>query len=424
MAASRRGRAAARRPRRAGHGRRSLDGSSPAPRATPPAWREACTELIDAASASGRHDVAADALRQRVLALVELGDLADADDEIERLDRLVQLKGEVQYLPYAPLLRAMRMLQRGDFQTAKRLNQRAAELGERIDSLHMAQLTLMQQFALNRWTGSPGHFTARLLRHAGPTGSNTIWYAAAAIDEADNGHHADARQLLDRGVGPTGVERVPVNEFWLFSLCLAAVASDRVDDRERAATLHTLLLPYVDLLVGNVAPIVGPVSYAAGLAAVGRRPPRRRHRPARARRPARRAPPVLAVGRRRPPRPGPRPRRRPVTTISVRDRAEALARQLGMTAVAPGRTDADGIGNRLTRASARSSPSSPRGQSNQEIADRLFISYRTAKTHVSNILTKLGARDRADAAIIARRAGLDGPTPPGSPIRRPTRLVG
>ena len=58
------------------------------------------------------------------------------------------------------------------------------------------------------------------------------------------------------------------------------------------------------------------------------------------------------------------------------------------------------------------------GQSNQEIAERLSISYRTAKTHVSNVLTKLGARDRADAAIIARRAGLDGPTPPGFPIRR------
>src|SRR4029077_13841984 len=109
-----------------------------------------------------------------------------------------------------------RSLHRGDFQAASRLNQRATELGERLDSLHMAPLTLMQRFALNRWVGSPGHFSGQLLRHAGPTGSNTIWYAAAAIDEADGGNHAHARQLLERGVGTKGVERVPVNEFWLF----------------------------------------------------------------------------------------------------------------------------------------------------------------------------------------------------------------
>ena len=41
------------------------------------------------------------------------------------------------------------------------------------------------------------------------------------------------------------------------------------------------------------------------------------------------------------------------------------------------------------------------GESNHEIADRLFISYRTAKTHVSNILTKLGVPSRAAAIAFA-----------------------
>jgi len=296
-------------------------------------------------------------------------------------------------------------VKRGEFRTALRLNGRAAELGERIDNLHVAQLTLMQQFALNRWTGSPGHFTARLLHHAGPTGSNPIWYAAAAIDEADGGHHATARQLLDRGLGPTGVARVPVNEFWLFNLSLAAVASDLVDDRERAATLHPLLLPHADLVVGNVAPIVGPVSYAAGLSALAAG----RHADADA---------LLARAGQHAERlqcwpwvvDALRARRRASEANgddgrAFSDRAEALARRLGMTTCAPGRTDGAAIDG-LTAREREVLALVAGGRSNQEIAASLFISYRTAKTHVSNILTKLGARDRAEAAIMARDAGL------------------
>jgi DNA-binding NarL/FixJ family response regulator len=46
------------------------------------------------------------------------------------------------------------------------------------------------------------------------------------------------------------------------------------------------------------------------------------------------------------------------------------------------------------------------GRSNGVIARRLGLSPRTIATHVSNILAKLGATDRADAAIRAREAGL------------------
>jgi DNA-binding NarL/FixJ family response regulator len=46
------------------------------------------------------------------------------------------------------------------------------------------------------------------------------------------------------------------------------------------------------------------------------------------------------------------------------------------------------------------------GRSNREIAGELFISAKTASVHVSNILSKLGATSRGEAAAAAHRLRL------------------
>ena len=46
------------------------------------------------------------------------------------------------------------------------------------------------------------------------------------------------------------------------------------------------------------------------------------------------------------------------------------------------------------------------GKSNQEIADILFISESTVKTHVSNLLVKLDAKRRTEAIQLAKEMGI------------------
>jgi len=46
------------------------------------------------------------------------------------------------------------------------------------------------------------------------------------------------------------------------------------------------------------------------------------------------------------------------------------------------------------------------GRSNRESAGALFLAEGTVKNHVTNVLAKLGVRDRTQAALRARELGL------------------
>ncbi|WP_138760709.1 response regulator [Modestobacter altitudinis] len=86
----------------------------------------------------------------------------------------------------------------------------------------------------------------------------------------------------------------------------------------------------------------------------------------------------------------------------------AISRQLAHAFSAPGRTALDTLTAREHEVLVLLAS----GLSNREIAHRLAISERTARTHVSSILDKLGLRSRTQAALYAIQQGLEPASPP------------
>ncbi len=65
-----------------------------------------------------------------------------------------------------------------------------------------------------------------------------------------------------------------------------------------------------------------------------------------------------------------------------------------------------GLGSDLTPREREVLDCLGRGMVNQDIADELFVSLNTVRSHVQNILTKLGAHSKLEAAAIAVREGI------------------
>ena len=101
---------------------------------------------------------------------------------------------------------------------------------------------------------------------------------------------------------------------------------------------------------------------------------------------------------------GAKPLRESIEALATRSRVELAETGAPDPAPAPVEPDANPFG--LTRRERDVLPLLVRGRTNRQIADELFISENTAGVHVSNILGKMGASTRTEAAGIAARLGL------------------
>ncbi|GAB3941992.1 hypothetical protein GCM10027614_28260 [Micromonospora vulcania] len=87
---------------------------------------------------------------------------------------------------------------------------------------------------------------------------------------------------------------------------------------------------------------------------------------------------------------------------TLAEAAATLARRVGLRGATQGRPGAD----LLTAREREVLLLVAEGHSNSQIAERLFISPKTASVHVSRIIAKLNVTNRVEAAALAHRLGL------------------
>jgi DNA-binding CsgD family transcriptional regulator len=96
--------------------------------------------------------------------------------------------------------------------------------------------------------------------------------------------------------------------------------------------------------------------------------------------------------------------------------AELIARGLEQEAR---RSHAEAVLGALTRREGQVAWLAAAGHTNRQIAEALFVSPETVKTHIAHILQKLGVRSKVDLRVFVVDLELHGPQAPGEDEARP-----
>jgi len=241
---------------------------------------------------------------------------------------------------------------------------------------------------------------------------------AAALIEA--GHTDQAQGEVER-LTARDLAALPRDPLWGWSLAILALACHHLGDTTRAARVREPLEPYADRnIVTASALCLGPAAYYLGLLDLTLDRPEQavrsfQHAAALATRME--ALPMVAMsheGQARAllalDRPGDRPQAQ-----TLLGEAAATAKELGIHGLAE---RANALLGELAAPAAPAWPAGltgrevevlrliAAGHSNRAIAQALFISPNTVLRHVSNIFTKTGVANRAEAAAYATRHGL------------------
>ncbi len=208
--------------------------------------------------------------RLRLMALLELGEVSEADAEIERFALLADRLRQPLYRWYVPLWKGMRALMRGELEVAARWRAEAQDIGAHAHSGNATVLTFTQWWVQQRYERhfrEAGEAMTDLLGHDA-SGAPPVTTAPRAIAAAQIGDHAKARTLLHQWRASGGDERLRDAE-WLPESAQLAEASVLLGARDEAEILYGQLRPYADrfCVEGIGAAVTGSVAWYLALLA-------------------------------------------------------------------------------------------------------------------------------------------------------------
>jgi class 3 adenylate cyclase len=222
-------------------------------------------EMQELAERAGDRELAVLAHVYRLVALLELGDVASADLEIDTYAQLAEDLRQPQHLWHVPLLRGMRAMMDGRFAEAERLAEEARRGGERAQEPLSAQLYALQLAVMRRHQGRMDEMVPAVREMAERYPAIRAWRLALVSFLADSGRLEEARVEFER-LAAHDFEDVPPDAQWLTAVTRIADACAHLGDTERAAILYEKLLPFADhaVVAGRAAAMNGTTSSYLG----------------------------------------------------------------------------------------------------------------------------------------------------------------
>jgi DNA-binding NarL/FixJ family response regulator len=382
----------------------------------------AATELVGLAERLGDRAMALRGRGLRRADLLELGDLAGFDADLAAAERTAAELRQLHYRWQLPLARATRATLTGRFAEAEEQAAQGLAIGQRAGD-QAVELVYPSVIAALRWMQGRFGETVNLLGDlAARFPATPVYRTALAAALAEAGRPVEAQAEVE-WLTANDLVAVPRDFSWSVSLATLALACHHLGDTTRGARVRELLEPYADrnIATGRFGSVcLGPAAYFLGLLDLTLGQPeqalrrlahaaalaaRLQARPMVARCQEGQARALLALDR-----PGDRQQ-----AAALLQEAAATAKELGIHGLGE---RAGALLNESAAPAALAWPAGLTGRevevlrliaagcSNRAIAQALFISPNTVLHHVSNIFTKTGVANRAEAAAYATRHGL------------------
>ncbi|MGH7856821.1 MAG: hypothetical protein ACREQY_05775, partial [Candidatus Binatia bacterium] len=215
------------------------------------------TRVLRLAVETGDQERELQARKARLNDLLELGDAASADVEVERIEELARAVRQPRYLADAEMIRAMRTLMDGKLDEGGEIAQRALTLNQQVRPEIAVTLYGGQMFrTVWREKGQLAELETgmkAILDHEGPkpavsSGLAFVW--------SEQGRREEARAELER-IAADGFASIPCELAWTAVMANLTEVCCFFDDLPRAQMLYAELLPFAAMNV-----VLGPVPYA------------------------------------------------------------------------------------------------------------------------------------------------------------------